>query len=113
MGFFDIFKRYSPKEDKRALLLSAHSEKYRYKQNPMQVEVELSFDSHVPADMLYEIEDECRTLYEAATFRIIPHFPPSEYSLSRFDEICFEAALSGAVTHGFFRMRNTATTENV
>jgi len=100
--FFDIFKRYSPKEDKRALLLSAHSEKYRYKQNPMQVEVELSFDSHVPADMLYEIEDECRTLYEAATFRIIPHFPPSEYSLSRFDEICLEAALSGAVTHGFF-----------
>ncbi len=100
--FFDIFKRYSPTEDKRALLLGAHGEKFRYRQNPMQVEVELSFDSHVPAEILYEIEDECRTLYEAASFKIIPHFPPSEYSLSRFDEVCLEAALSGAVTHGFF-----------
>ena len=69
--FFDIFKRYSPTGEKRALLESAHGEKFRYRQNPMQVEVELSFDRHYPADLLYEIEDECRTLYEAASFKII------------------------------------------
>ena len=100
--FFDIFKKYSPSKEKREVLESAFGEKFRYRQNPMQVEVELSFDRHYPADIFYEIEDECRTLYEAASFKIIPHFPASEYNISRFDEICLEAAMSGAVTHGFF-----------
>ena len=101
-GFFDIFKRYNPTSEKRELLSSAKDASFKYKQNPMQVEVELYFDKHYPAITLYEIEDECRMLYEAASFKIIPHFPESEFNLSRFDEICYEAALCGAVTHGFF-----------
>jgi hypothetical protein len=61
--FFDVFTRYTPTDAKRALLERAHDEKYRYKKDPMRVEVELSFDSHEPAELLYEIEDECRVLY--------------------------------------------------
>ncbi len=101
-GFFDVFKRYKPSDEKRALLESAISAEFRYNQNPMRVEVELTFDCHKPADLIYDIEDECRTLYEAASFKIFPHFPPSEFNVSRFNEICLEAAMCGAVTHGFF-----------
>ena len=68
----------------------------------MRVEVTLDFPSHEEAELLYEIEDECRTLYEAESFRIFPHFPPSEYTVARLDEIIYEASLCGAVTHGFF-----------
>ena len=101
-GFFDVFTRYAPSQDKRALLESATDAKFRYTKAPMRVEVELSFDKHCDAETLYEIEDECRTLYNAESFKIIPHFPPEEYNMSRFDEITYEAANCGAVTHGFF-----------
>ena len=101
-GFFDVFKRYQPKDDKRHILESAVSAVFRYKQEPMQVEVELTFPKHYPAETLYEIEDECRALYGAESFKIYPHFPSEEYNISRFDEICCEAAMLGAVTYGFF-----------
>ena len=101
-SFFDVFKRYAPEENKRSLLLRAHSCKFRYTQNPMRVEVEMSFDSHEDAELLYEIEDECRELYGAETFKILPHFPPESFNIDLFDEIACEAAMCGAVTNGFF-----------
>jgi len=101
-GFFDVFTRYSPVPEKQRLLESAKNAKFRYTKAPMRVEVELSFDKHCDAEILYEIEDECRTLYSAESFKIIPHFPPEEYEPSLFDEITYEAANCGAVTHGFF-----------
>ena len=61
-GFFDVFKKYIPSGEKRELLLRAHSAKFRYSQNPIRVEVELSFDSHEDAELIYQIEDECRAL---------------------------------------------------
>ncbi len=100
--FFDVFTRYSPNEDKRALLERAHSAAFRYAKDPMRVEVELSFDEHEDAELIYEIEDECRILYGAESFKIIPHFPPEVFEISRFGEIALEASLCGAVTNGFF-----------
>ncbi len=100
--FFDVFARYKPSDEKTVLLERAHSARFRYTKNPMRVEVELSFDSHEDAELIYEIEDECRELYGAESFKILPHFPPSEYSVSRMNEIAAEAALCGAVTNGFF-----------
>ena len=105
-GFFDVFTRYAPSQEKRRLLESAFDAKFRYTKSPMRVEVELSFEKHCDAETLYEIEDECRALYNAESFKIIPHFPPSEYDPSRFNEITFEAANCGAVTHGFFTYAN-------
>ncbi len=100
--FFDVFTRYQPSDDKRALLLRATDARFRYVREPaMRIEVELFFDRHEDAEKLYEIEDECRTLYNAASFKIIPHFPESEFNVSRFDEIAYEAAQCGAITHGF------------
>ena len=101
-GFFEVFTRYNPNHEKRTLLESAKDSKFRYTKSPMRVEVELSFDKHCDAELIYEIEDECRALYNAESFKIIPHFPPEEYNTSRFGEITYEAANCGAVTHGFF-----------
>ena len=103
--FFDIFKRYAPTAEKRAALADAV-----FVRNPKKImgdekswELELNFPRHVDAELLYEIADECRELYEMRVIRILPHFPPSEFSLARFPEISAEAALCGAVTLGFFR----------
>ncbi len=100
--FFDVFSRYTPSDEKRELLLRAHSARFRYTKNPMRVEVDLSFDAHEDAELIYEIEDECRELYSAESFKILPHFSPEIFELSMFDEIACEAAMCGAVTNGFF-----------
>ena len=101
--FLDVFKRYTPTGDKRELLLRADSVKVRYtKEPPLRVEVEMSFSAREDAELIYEIEDECRELYSAHSFKILPHFPPDTFSLSCIDEIAFEAAACGAVTNGFF-----------
>ncbi len=100
--FFDIFAKYKPSEEKKALLSRGHSARFRYSKDPMRVEVELCFDSHEDAELIYEIEDECRELYSAQVFKILPHFKPECFDISYFDEIVCEAALCGAVTNGFF-----------
>ena len=60
--FFDVFSRYNPTPEKRALLERATSARFRYTREPMRVEVELDFPCHEDAELIYEIEDECRTL---------------------------------------------------
>ena len=100
--FLDVFTRYKPTKEKRALLDSAISASFRYTKEPMRVEVDLTFDSHKEAELIYEIEDDCRTLYEAQSFKILPHFPPESFDVTYFSEIATEAALCGAVTNGFF-----------
>ncbi len=104
--FFDVFAKYSPTEEKRELLMRGHSAKFRYTKEPMRVEVDLSFDSHEDAELLYEIEDECKALYSAESFKILPHFAPEMFDMKYFDEIAYEAALCGAVTNGFFTNAN-------
>ena len=101
-GFFDVFSKYNPTPEKRAMLERGHNAIFRYAKDPMRVEVQLTFDKHEEAELIYEIEDECREFYGAESFKIIPHFPPEEFNISRFDEITAEAALCGAVTNGFF-----------
>ena len=101
-GFFDVFKKYTPSVEKRKMLERATDAKFRYKKEPtMQVEVELTFASHEDSELIYEVEDECKSLYGASSFKIIPHFPPSEFNIDRFKEISCEAAMCGAITYGF------------
>ncbi len=101
--FTEVFGRYKPTEEKARILDSAIKASYRYtREEPIRVEVELTFDRHVDPFIIYEVEDECRELYGAASFKILPHFPPEEWSISRMSEITAEASLCGAVTNGFF-----------
>ena len=101
-SFLEIFQRYVPTKDKRILLESVLSTKVKYQKEPMRVEAELSFASHVDPELIYEIEDELRALYGAESFKILPHFPPEIFEISYFPEIAAEAALCGAITNGFF-----------
>ncbi len=100
--FFDVFRKYQPTEELRRLLLRARTPVFRYQKDPLRVEVELTFDRHEDPELLYEIAEQCEKLYEAASFRIFPHFPPETFSMDLFPEVTAEAALSGAVTRGFF-----------
>ena len=101
-SFFDVFGRYKPTEEKRRLLERGKDAKFKYISEPLRVEVELSFDSHEDAELIYEIEDECCEFYGAQSFKILPHFPPSVWKIELMNEITAEAALCGAVTNGFF-----------
>ena len=104
--FLEVFSRYNPDKDKRALLESAIDASFKLQRQPLVIVVDLTFDRHYDAEIIYEIEDECRGLYKAESFKIYPHFPPETFDLSRFDEITLEAAMIGAVTHGFFGNAN-------
>ncbi len=100
--FSDWFWRYKPTYIQSEVLKRGYNESVRYSKQPLRVEVDIYFDEHQDADILYDIEDECRKVYSAESFRIFPHFPPSEYDSTRLNEIVTEAALCGAVTNGFF-----------
>ncbi len=100
--FLEVFSRYKPNKEKRELLDSAEKASFRYTKEPMRVEVELSFSEHKDPELIYEIEDECRELYAAESFKILPHFSPEIFNITYFNEIAAEAALCGAVTNGFF-----------
>ena len=100
--FFDVFSRYKPSEEKRELLVRGHSMRLKVTKDRKRAEIDLSFDSHEDAELIYEIEDECRELYSMESFKILPHFPPESFDIANFDEIAFEAAMCGAVTNGFF-----------
>ena len=101
-NFFDCFKRYRPNNDIYTALSRAYRVVPRYQKDPFCVEVDLYFSEHIDALELYLAEDECRALYEAQVFKILPHFPPESFRIEYFEEIATEASLCGAVTKGFF-----------
>ena len=101
-GFFEVFSRYHPAPEKLDALENARVSTLRYDKENGRIEVEVVSERFIDAETLYEVADECCALYGAASFRIFPHFPSSLFDLSRMSEIATEAAMSGAVTHGFF-----------
>ena len=101
-SFLDIFTRYSPDMDKRDLLERGYNLLPRKSVNPLRIEVDITFNSHEDADLIYDIEDECRSIYNAQSFKILPHFPSHLFSIKSLPEILYEAAICGAVTNGFF-----------
>ncbi len=101
-SFLDIFTRYSPDMDKRDLLDRGYDIRPRKSVDPLRIEVDITFNSHEDAELIYDIEDECRRLYNAQSFKILPHFPSHLFGMKYFPEILCEAAICGAVTNGFF-----------
>ena len=101
-SFLEIFTRYSPDMDKRDLLERGYNIRPRKSVEPLRIEVDITFNSHEDAELIYDIEDECRKLYTAQSFKILPHFPSDLFGMKYFPEILCEAAMCGAVTNGFF-----------
>ena len=99
-----IGERYHPAEDVRRLVLDSgrgHSLRFAT-HTPPRLELNITFERRQDASLLYEIEDDLCRLCEAHSFRIFPHYPPSEFSVSVMGEIFAEAAKIGAVANGFF-----------
>lgn len=101
-SFLDIFTRYTPSDVKRDLLERGYNVIPRRVPETTRIEVDISFGGHEEAELIYDIEDECRTLYNAQSFKILPHFPSEIFDMKYFSEIVCEAALCGAITNGFF-----------
>ena len=101
-SFLEIFSRYLPSKEERDLLSRAKETRVRYKKEPMRVEVDITFESHEDAETIYRIEEECKRIYSADVFKILPHFPAECFDINKFGEIAAEAAFCGAVTNGFF-----------
>ena len=102
-SFFEIFKRYCPAPDLYAVLSRAETVKLsRFDRDAMIVEVDLYYTAHEDPIFFYLAEEECRLLYEAQVFRIIPHFTPETFRIEYFSEITTEASICGAFTKGFF-----------
>ncbi len=101
-GFFEVFSRYSPAPEKKNALQGARVTSLRYDKNNGRIEADIALEQWIEAELIYEIADECCALYGAASFRIFPRFPQSFFDISKMPEIATEAAMSGAVTHGFF-----------
>ncbi len=100
--FLGRFQKYQPNGEQRELLAASRWMGMRVKQEPLRVEVDLAFDRRISADALYRIERELCELYSAASFRIFPHMPNSEFGVHVMGEIAEEAMRVGAVTPGFF-----------
>ena len=73
--FFEIFRRYEAQGERRKLLERATGVDVRYCRAPFRVEVDMVFPAVEDHVLLYAIEDELRTLYEARSFRIFPKYP--------------------------------------
>ncbi len=101
-SFFDIFKRYIPARKQREMLESGRDLSVRYMKDPLRIEVKMSFRAHQDAELLSLTEEELRSLYSAASFRIFPQYPAEEFSLAYMDEVIEEAKKCGAITKGFF-----------
>lgn len=106
--FLEVFRRYEPREEYRALLMTATHADIRLCRAPggedriERVEADLYFATHQDARALYAMEDELCHLYGAKSFRLFPKYPPDLFCLDYMPEIIAEAERIGAVTHGFF-----------
>ncbi len=99
-----IAEKYRPSDEARRRVLSMGSgQKLRFaSHNPPRLELNINFERRQDAELLYRIEDDLCALCGAYSFRIFPHYPPSEFSLSAMEEIFTEAAKIGAVVSGYF-----------
>ena len=99
-----IGERYRPEDEGRRRVLDSgrgHSLRFATR-TPPRLELNITFERRQDAELLYAIEDDLCKLCGAYSFRIFPHYPPSEFSVSAMGEIFAEAAKIGAVANGFF-----------
>ncbi len=103
--FKELFRRYEPAQELATALAEGHALRLRCMPKPPEkterMELEMTFDAHVPAKLLYTAEQEMKALYGLASMRIFPHFPPAEFSTKRMGEIADEAVHVGAITKGY------------
>ena len=104
--FSDIFRQFTPDGDAAAFLASGHTLRLRCMPKPPEkterMELDISFDSKVPASVLYRTENAMREFYGLVSMKILPHFPPECFTAADMQEVAEEAVRIGALTKGFF-----------
>ena len=84
------------------MLDSGKNMRVRYMKQPIRFEVEMDFDEHQDPELLSATASEVQAIYEAASFRFFPHYPPECFSVAYMDEVVEEAVKCGAIAKGFF-----------
>ncbi|MDD6800522.1 MAG: PolC-type DNA polymerase III [Firmicutes bacterium] len=101
-NFFDIFKRYKPRNEYCAILSEASNIRVRKDSGRRMLEVYAFFSELIPKATLYEIEaDICQT-YSLADVKIFPSYPPELFGPDYMSEVIAELQRIGAVSRGFF-----------
>ncbi|MBR6709131.1 MAG: PHP domain-containing protein, partial [Clostridia bacterium] len=108
----DIFSRYEPTADARALLEKAADTRLRANREARMIEIHASFSTPVRKDLLYRIEEGIAAAYDLRSVRILPHYPPETLSDDYIPQILCEAERVGIVARGFFTYYSHTLTQD-
>ena len=89
-NFLEIFKRYSPSQEHRDILLKASNIRARKDSERRMVEVYAFFSDLIPKQVLYAIEDEIRDAYSLESVRIFPSYPANLFGNQYMNEVITE-----------------------
>ena len=109
----EIFNRYTPDDEARAILLRADPESIRLRADRPQriIEAEAAFGAVIPKPVLYRIEEAIRSAYDLNTVHILPHYPKECFDLSVIPDLLIETNRRGIVANGFFNRCNYNLTD--
>ena len=97
-----IFNKYRPGDDARALLLSAYDYKVRVDRENKLVEVLAHFPAPIKKRELYRVEEEIRLAHGINGVRLYPIYDASYLTREYVPELIIELMRVGAVSRGFF-----------
>ncbi|MBQ2710199.1 MAG: hypothetical protein IJF67_18135, partial [Clostridia bacterium] len=107
MNKFDrVFSKFEQSAAHRAVLDRALDVKSRIDRERRVVEAIVEFPEIVSKDILYEIEDKIREVYELNVMRILPKYDASLWTPDYVPEVMRELNRVGAVSRGFFNEYN-------
>ena len=101
-----ILERYHPLEEMRRRVLEIGKNHFLTLKDSRAV-LHITYDHRQDHDLLYAVEDDLCALFKALSFRIVPHYPESEFSTDVMPELFSEAARVGLISYGFFNEAKT------
>lgn len=107
-SILEIFHKYQPKEEDRALLQSGTVNRVRIEREQKMVELEVSFLQLIPKETLYRIEQEMCKAHGLSSVRLLPRYDAALFSQAYLPEILRETERRGIVSRGFFDRYQTA-----
>ncbi len=110
--FLEKFNKYSPSYEYEKILENASCLRVRVDKERRMIEAFVTFPDIVEKRALYAIEDEIREAYGINSVRIMPSYPPEQFSQRYIGEIITELQRIGAVSRGFFDSYSAEITEN-
>ena len=66
------------------------------------LEADVAFQSLIPKDRLYALEEHIRLSYHLASVRLRPKYDAGLFSNAYLEEVFKEAGILGVITRGFF-----------